>query len=251
MENRQAADTQSQETVPRQDQSQVANENVVAQDNMAKRGSRRGRGHMSFAGSPQDRFLADAAVQQIEYLFSVENLCRDTYLRSFMDAEGYVPIAMVCNFPLVASYGASYPEILARLEKSETLETHDGNETVRPLDKPQQWVFPTPAPMWIKLAPAPSEQTEDDTSMSSSESPMGRHHNRRFNNQGKPYHNRNNKKRFGGGRHQPRQDATYQNGGQQRQGQRRTQQNARAPAVETTPPPFTQTEFPPLSTSVC
>lgn len=34
--------------------------------------------------------------------FTVDFLCQDTFLRSYMDEAGYVPIAFVCNFPAVA-----------------------------------------------------------------------------------------------------------------------------------------------------
>lgn len=33
-----------------------------------------------------------------EFYFSVENLVKDMYLRSQMDAEGWVPLAEVANF---------------------------------------------------------------------------------------------------------------------------------------------------------
>jgi hypothetical protein len=124
------------------------------------------------------RYQAHMAVSQIEWLFSVDNLCQDTYLRSFMDSEGYVPISYVCNFLMLAGYrsqsrhavratsqrdsrfllsppcrlGASYPEILKAISESQTLEVDEANETVRPKENPQKWVFPTPAPRWIKLA---------------------------------------------------------------------------------------------------
>eukprot|EP00616_Rhizochromulina_sp_CCMP1243_P007307 CAMPEP_0118970276 /NCGR_PEP_ID=MMETSP1173-20130426/7212_1 /TAXON_ID=1034831 /ORGANISM="Rhizochromulina marina cf, Strain CCMP1243" /LENGTH=254 /DNA_ID=CAMNT_0006919619 /DNA_START=116 /DNA_END=880 /DNA_ORIENTATION=- len=97
------------------------------------------------------RYLAALAVQQMEYLFSVQNLCQDTFLRSHLDSEGYMPIAIVCNFPHIAGIGAYYPDIIAALKSSKALEVDDTNETVRPRDKPHQWVFPNPAPRWIKL----------------------------------------------------------------------------------------------------
>jgi len=35
---------------------------------------------------------------QLEYYFSVENLCKDTFLRSIMNSEGFVPLEIVANF---------------------------------------------------------------------------------------------------------------------------------------------------------
>ncbi|KAG9289046.1 hypothetical protein G9A89_015595 [Geosiphon pyriformis] len=37
-------------------------------------------------------------LQQIEYYFSIENLCKDIYLRSNMDPYGFVDIALLANF---------------------------------------------------------------------------------------------------------------------------------------------------------
>jgi len=35
---------------------------------------------------------------QLEYYFSVDNLCKDLYLRSHMDSQGFVPLAFVARF---------------------------------------------------------------------------------------------------------------------------------------------------------
>lgn len=37
-----------------------------------------------------------------EYFFQKDNLCRDTFLRSHLDEEGWVPLALICNFPTVS-----------------------------------------------------------------------------------------------------------------------------------------------------
>jgi hypothetical protein len=39
--------------------------------------------------------------KQLEYYFSRENMVNDRYLKSQMDAEEYVPIAIIANFKLV------------------------------------------------------------------------------------------------------------------------------------------------------
>jgi len=36
--------------------------------------------------------------QQIEYYFSVDNLCKDTYMRQQMDKEGYVSLSTLLKF---------------------------------------------------------------------------------------------------------------------------------------------------------
>jgi hypothetical protein len=104
-------------------------------------------------------YLASMAVQQIEYYFSVDNLCRDTYLRAHLDEEGWVPLAFICNFPTVASFAADYLEIVKTLQEvSSVLEYDEANETLRLKEKATAWLLPNGrggvgCPRWLKQAP--------------------------------------------------------------------------------------------------
>lgn len=42
--------------------------------------------------------VLEAVQRQIEYYFSVENLCKDLFLRSKMDQDGWIPLLVVANF---------------------------------------------------------------------------------------------------------------------------------------------------------
>ena len=42
--------------------------------------------------------LSSAIQKQVEYYFSTNNLARDTYLRSQMDTNGFIPIAFILGF---------------------------------------------------------------------------------------------------------------------------------------------------------
>jgi hypothetical protein len=66
-------------------------------------------------------------------MFNIDHLCVNTYFRSFMDEEGYIPIAFVANYPQIACYGAPLEEIMAKLGQKEDgiLEVDFENETVR------------------------------------------------------------------------------------------------------------------------
>jgi La domain len=96
-------------------------------------------GHQHFVPTLSDadrEYYCHMAHQQIEYIFSGDNLCLDTYVRAYMDEEGYVPIALVCNYPNVAHYGLEYTDIVAKLAKTceastSMLEVDVENETVR------------------------------------------------------------------------------------------------------------------------
>ncbi|CAA6656002.1 unnamed protein product [Spirodela intermedia] len=48
--------------------------------------------------APPDLQLRAMLLQQIEYYFSPENLCRDVFLRQNMDEEGWVPVSLVAGF---------------------------------------------------------------------------------------------------------------------------------------------------------
>lgn len=69
-----------------------------------------------------------------EIIFSIDNLCMDTFIRFYMDEAGYVPIALLCNYANVAMYGAPYTGIidaLVRNSERTNLEVDLENETIR------------------------------------------------------------------------------------------------------------------------
>jgi len=88
--------------------------------------------------------------KQIEFYFSVDNLCGDLYLRGHMDSEGWAPVDLIASFPKVKKYGAPQAEILKVLASSETVEVNLTNDRVRPKNW-KQWAQkaprePDPAP---------------------------------------------------------------------------------------------------------
>ncbi|KIW82483.1 hypothetical protein Z517_05510 [Fonsecaea pedrosoi CBS 271.37] len=42
--------------------------------------------------------LLSMVMTQIEYYFSIDNLCKDLFLRKHMDGQGYVPLSVIANF---------------------------------------------------------------------------------------------------------------------------------------------------------
>merc|ERR1719409_2119820 len=61
--------------------------------------------------APAENALTDIQVEllrrQVEFYFSVENLCKDIYLRSHMDEKGWTPLELIASFPKVQRLGAS------------------------------------------------------------------------------------------------------------------------------------------------
>ena len=126
------------------------------------KGSNNGRGKSSnssrrgyssdlfYPDTPETReYFAKMAVKQIEYLLSVDNLCMDTFLRSFMDEAGFIPIAYLCNYPAVAACGAYYESIIKVLSESELFEMDIPNQTMRLKEKWQQVLYI--ALLWVLI----------------------------------------------------------------------------------------------------
>ncbi|KAG5178479.1 hypothetical protein JKP88DRAFT_328839 [Tribonema minus] len=103
------------------------------------------------------KMAAEYAVKQMEWYFSVHNLCSDVFMRSYMDTEGYIPVAFVANFPGCASLGAEFTDILEALKSSEMLEFDEANETMRLREGWDMWILPNASgglgvPRYIKLS---------------------------------------------------------------------------------------------------
>jgi len=84
--------------------------------------------------------LRDALQQQIEYYFSVENLCKDIYLRQHMDNEGWVSFSFLASFNRVRSLSADIA-FLAEVAKQSTQLDVNG-ECVRTKVDWKNWVIP-------------------------------------------------------------------------------------------------------------
>lgn len=99
-----------------------------------------------------------SAVQQVEYFFSTDELIRNIYLRKQMDVEGYLPAAIVFNFPSVLMFGIPYYELLEALKESKCVDIDVENECIRVSggeEEFKRWLFPNEdgnlgCPKWIK-----------------------------------------------------------------------------------------------------
>jgi len=76
--------------------------------------------------------MQETAVRlQIEFYFSFDNLCKDLYLRSFMDEEGWTPLETIANFPKVKKYGATMADIVKAVKPSDLIEVDPAELRVR------------------------------------------------------------------------------------------------------------------------
>lgn len=84
--------------------------------------------------------LGEAILRQVEYYFSVENLCKDLYLRRNMDSEGWVPVGLLADFNRVKALTTDPNEILQILADSELVEVKD--DKLRRKDDWKLWLLP-------------------------------------------------------------------------------------------------------------
>ncbi|MCO5596885.1 hypothetical protein L7F22_050955 [Adiantum nelumboides] len=61
-------------------------------------------------------------IKQVDYYFSVENLCRDVFLRTHMDEEGFVPVSVIAQFNRIRNLSNNPMVILDALQSSEVVE---------------------------------------------------------------------------------------------------------------------------------
>jgi len=136
-------------------------------------GSRNSRGHTNrryndiyIPDTPETRKqYATMAVQLLEYYFSDDCLSCDTFMRSYFDTAGYIPIAFVCNFPDIVAIGAYYEDIITQIKASENFEIDLDNETIR-VKGWEKWLMPNGEggfglPRYLKqqtLEPAAAQQ---------------------------------------------------------------------------------------------
>jgi la-related protein 1 len=87
--------------------------------------------------------LSEAIVRQVEFYFSVNNLCRDVYLRMRMGQDGWVPLQIICNFNKMKQLTTDKRLILDTLKAASTkLEVDDAKQRLRIKGDWATWVFP-------------------------------------------------------------------------------------------------------------
>ena len=81
---------------------------------------------------------------QMEYYFSVDNLCKDTFLRSQMNSQGFVPLALVAGFRRIQQLTPDLELVRYVCLNSQIIEfrlAEDGTDWIRRRDDWQQWVL--------------------------------------------------------------------------------------------------------------
>lgn len=89
----------------------------------------------------QYELTVSTVVYQVEYYFSVENLCKDTYLRKQMNSAGWIPLAILAGFNrLKVLTGGDYNLFLEATKWAPSVEV--AGEKIRARANWELWVLP-------------------------------------------------------------------------------------------------------------
>lgn len=85
--------------------------------------------------------LRSVLTKQIEYYFSPENLCKDIYLRKYMDEQGWVPVSLIANFNRVKQLTNNAQFILDSVRTSSVVEVE--GDKLRKRNDWMNWKLPS------------------------------------------------------------------------------------------------------------
>ncbi|KAI8979374.1 hypothetical protein BDF20DRAFT_869158 [Mycotypha africana] len=83
-------------------------------------------------------------MQQFEYYFSIDNLCKDLYLRKQMDSNGFVDLSLVANFNRVKGLTTDMNLIREALQNSQIVELK--GDKIRKREGWETWLMPAVIP---------------------------------------------------------------------------------------------------------
>ncbi|KAJ5587791.1 uncharacterized protein N7459_003556 [Penicillium hispanicum] len=106
---------------------------------------------------------------QLEYYFSVDNMCKDMFLRRQMDSQGFVPLGVIASFKRVKSLTEDFElirHVSRNLRNLEYQTGEDGVDRVRPRERWAQWILPVdqrdPAAQHESAPPAKQSAKNDE-----------------------------------------------------------------------------------------
>eukprot|EP00798_Chlamydomonas_sp_ICE-L_P002056 gene2056-18233_t len=80
--------------------------------------------------------------KQIDYYFSVDNMCKDIFLRSKMDEKGWIPLAVVANFNRVRMLTPDMMLIVEAMRDSSIVEVAADSAYLRARGVWDKWILP-------------------------------------------------------------------------------------------------------------
>ncbi|KAI5921626.1 hypothetical protein F4810DRAFT_336388 [Camillea tinctor] len=76
---------------------------------------------------------------QLEYYFSIDNLCKDWFLRTHMDSQGFVPLKFIASFNRMKHITFDMDILRAACEDSPSIEIIHGNDGIERIRRKHGW----------------------------------------------------------------------------------------------------------------
>ncbi|POS87126.1 hypothetical protein EPUL_000716 [Erysiphe pulchra] len=76
---------------------------------------------------------------QLEYYFSIDNLCKDVYLRKHMDSQGFVYLSFIAGFKRIVALTQDFELIRFACQESEIIELVRGDDGIDRLRRKEGW----------------------------------------------------------------------------------------------------------------
>ncbi|OBT62245.1 hypothetical protein VE03_08077 [Pseudogymnoascus sp. 23342-1-I1] len=107
-------------------------------------------GMQSMSATPYNPYVEPYSVMgmvtmQLEYYFSIDNLCKDVFLRKHMDSQGFVFLSFIAGFKRIQSLTQDFELLRYACQESDVIEIvvgDDGIDRLRRGDGWEKWVFP-------------------------------------------------------------------------------------------------------------
>ena len=107
-------------------------------------------GMQSMSAVPYNPYVEPYSVMamvtmQLEYYFSIDNLCKDVYLRKHMDSQGFVFLSFIAGFKRIQSLTQDFELLRFACQESDIIEIvvgDDGIDRLRRNDGWEKWVIP-------------------------------------------------------------------------------------------------------------
>ena len=100
---------------------------------------------IAYAYPSYDVNVMPLVLTQLEYYFSIDNLCKDVFLRKHMDSQGFVFINVIAGFKRMQHLTLDLEVIRAACDESRHVNFvvgEDGLERVRRLEGWRHWILP-------------------------------------------------------------------------------------------------------------
>ena len=98
--------------------------------------------YTDFSSELGKRMIRTSLLPKLEFVFSEKYLSFDTFLRPYMDVEGYFPVPLLLFIPAIQSFEVDASFLMEVLADSSFAEVDKTRHTVRPKVNWEKWILP-------------------------------------------------------------------------------------------------------------